>query len=243
MSTPKHCRLLILGSGPAGYTAAIYAARANLKPLVMEGLSAYRFGAVLITDENGRPTGVVSKTDLILAYHPVIWDGLKRIRPDDKSRTVYELIRSGIAVFCIHTALDAVKGGVNDGLAQIVGIEDPKPIGDYVAGQLESIGFATDRQYKTSSEASPIWVGGNPADGLFHIYTGAWSSTVISRNEADNFQFFDSPASAYGFTALWQANNIDEEYYELANDLAYTDFNTPEERLAGLERAMRELNK
>ncbi|MEN6336048.1 MAG: Nif3-like dinuclear metal center hexameric protein, partial [Phycisphaerales bacterium] len=34
------------------------------------------------------------KTDLILAYHPVIWDGLKRIRPDDKSRTVYELIRS-----------------------------------------------------------------------------------------------------------------------------------------------------
>ncbi len=72
------------------------------------------------------------KTDLILAYHPVIWDGLKRIRPDDKSRTVYELIRAGIAVFCIHTALDAVKGGVNDGLAEIVGIQDPKPLGDYV---------------------------------------------------------------------------------------------------------------
>ena len=72
------------------------------------------------------------KTDLILSYHPVIWDGLKRIRPDDKSRTVYELIRSGIAVFCIHTALDAVWGGVNDGLAEILGIEDPKPIGDYV---------------------------------------------------------------------------------------------------------------
>lgn len=35
---------------------------------VMEGLSAYRFGAVLITDEARRPTGVVSKTDLILAY-------------------------------------------------------------------------------------------------------------------------------------------------------------------------------
>jgi dinuclear metal center YbgI/SA1388 family protein len=72
------------------------------------------------------------KTDLILAYHPVIWDGLKRIRTDDGSRTVHELIRSGIAVFCIHTALDAVGGGVNDGLAEIVGIEDPKPLGDYV---------------------------------------------------------------------------------------------------------------
>lgn len=38
MSTAKHCRLLILGSGPAGYTAAIYAARANLKPVMVTGM-------------------------------------------------------------------------------------------------------------------------------------------------------------------------------------------------------------
>lgn len=38
MSEPKHCRLLILGSGPAGYTAAVYAARANLKPVLITGL-------------------------------------------------------------------------------------------------------------------------------------------------------------------------------------------------------------
>ena len=38
MSAPKHCRLLILGSGPAGYTAAIYAARANLKPVMVTGI-------------------------------------------------------------------------------------------------------------------------------------------------------------------------------------------------------------
>ncbi len=35
----KHCRLLILGSGPAGYTAAVYAARANLQPVLVTGLS------------------------------------------------------------------------------------------------------------------------------------------------------------------------------------------------------------
>jgi thioredoxin reductase (NADPH) len=34
----KHCRLLILGSGPAGYSAAVYAARANLKPVLITGL-------------------------------------------------------------------------------------------------------------------------------------------------------------------------------------------------------------
>ena len=38
MSTPKHSRLLILGSGPAGYTAAVYAARANLQPVLITGL-------------------------------------------------------------------------------------------------------------------------------------------------------------------------------------------------------------
>src|SRR5690349_23584203 len=39
MSTPKHSRLLILGSGPAGYTAAVYAARANLKPMLVTGMA------------------------------------------------------------------------------------------------------------------------------------------------------------------------------------------------------------
>ena len=39
MSTPKHAKVLILGSGPAGYTAAVYAARANLSPVLVTGLA------------------------------------------------------------------------------------------------------------------------------------------------------------------------------------------------------------
>ena len=39
MSQSKHARVLILGSGPAGYTAAVYAARANLKPMLVTGLA------------------------------------------------------------------------------------------------------------------------------------------------------------------------------------------------------------
>ena len=38
MSDVKHCNLLILGSGPAGYTAAVYAARANLNPVLVTGM-------------------------------------------------------------------------------------------------------------------------------------------------------------------------------------------------------------
>ncbi len=39
MTTPSHHRVLILGSGPAGWTAAVYAARANLKPMLITGLA------------------------------------------------------------------------------------------------------------------------------------------------------------------------------------------------------------
>lgn len=38
MSNSKHCRVLILGSGPAGYAAAVYAARANLNPVIITGI-------------------------------------------------------------------------------------------------------------------------------------------------------------------------------------------------------------
>lgn len=38
MADPKHCKVLILGSGPAGYSAAVYAARANLNPVLITGL-------------------------------------------------------------------------------------------------------------------------------------------------------------------------------------------------------------
>ena len=49
MNTPKHVQLLILGSGPAGYAAAVYAARANLKPVLITGLQ--QGGQLMTTTE------------------------------------------------------------------------------------------------------------------------------------------------------------------------------------------------
>ena len=49
MSSSSHARVLILGSGPAGYTAAIYAARANLKPMLITGMA--QGGQLMTTTE------------------------------------------------------------------------------------------------------------------------------------------------------------------------------------------------
>ena len=49
MSDAKHCKLLILGSGPAGYTAAVYGARANLDPVIITGME--QGGQLMTTTE------------------------------------------------------------------------------------------------------------------------------------------------------------------------------------------------
>ncbi len=114
------------------------------------------------------------------------------------------------------------------------------PVGDYVANQLESIGFTVTRQYGTSSELAALWVSGNVADGLWNLYTGAWGVGGITRDDAGDFQFFDSPDSAYGFTTLWQsyAAQIDPAYQALANDLANSAFSTLEERRDMISQAL-----
>jgi peptide/nickel transport system substrate-binding protein len=113
------------------------------------------------------------------------------------------------------------------------------PMGDYIADQLESIGFTVDRQYKSGAEASMIWFEDNPADGLWHIYTGGWYNTAIERDQGDHFEFYYSPNSSdYGFSPLWQAYNPTPTFADVIDDLAHNNFSNITQRDEAFQQAL-----
>lgn len=64
---------------------------------------------------------------LIVSHHPVIFDPIKRITADDLPAL---LLKGGVSAICMHTNLDAAPGGVNDTLADILGMRDTVPFAD-----------------------------------------------------------------------------------------------------------------
>ena len=66
--------------------------------------------------------------DVIVAHHPVMnckWHEVQRIRSDEtQGRILIQMIRNGISAICMHTNLDAADGGVNDILAETLGLTD-----------------------------------------------------------------------------------------------------------------------
>ncbi len=115
-----------------------------------------------------------------------------------------------------------------------------RPLGDYVSNQLENIGFTVNRMYKTSTEASPLWLRSNPAEGQWLIYTEAWGVTTLQRDQGNSFQFLDTPESPYGFSPLWQAYQPSPEYDTIATKLANNDFGSLQERADLFKQALQD---
>jgi len=112
-----------------------------------------------------------------------------------------------------------------------------KPIGDYVANQLESVGFTVDRQYKKSSEAFPIWLGTPAKDGLWNLYTAGYTPGGFPRDERANLQ------TGYLNTSVqagepFISNVSDPEFQKLGDDLAQGHFSSKEERDQMMSRAL-----
>ena len=75
--------------------------------------------------------------DAILTHHPLVFHKLPAIDPQDHiSRRLIRLVQAGIAVMSFHTRLDALSGGVNDTLADRLGLLEVAPCGDGGIGRI-----------------------------------------------------------------------------------------------------------
>ncbi len=113
-----------------------------------------------------------------------------------------------------------------------------KPLGDYVANQLESVGFVVDRQYKTSSEAAPIWRGSDPVEGLWNLYTAGWLPAGLTRDEKNQFQQMYLPNSQQGIQPFLSNTGVDPEFQKVGDDLANGSFTSMEQRRDMIAKAM-----
>ena len=78
--------------------------------------------------------------DLIVSHHPLVFKPLASIDEENHlSRKLIKLICSGITVFSFHTRADKLVGGVNDRLADILGMYDTTPFGDGDLGRIGTI--------------------------------------------------------------------------------------------------------
>lgn len=103
------------------------------------------------------------------------------------------------------------------------------PQGEYFAQQLETLGFTVDRQEKKSSELSPIWIGSDPKEGQWNLYTAGWGSSGLNRDEKTIFQEMYLPSSPQGIP-LFTENVPDPVFTQVGDDLANGNFSTLEER-------------
>jgi peptide/nickel transport system substrate-binding protein len=111
------------------------------------------------------------------------------------------------------------------------------PIGQYVAGQLETVGFTVNQHLGKSSELSPLWIGSDPKDGQWSLYTAGWGSSGLNRDERTIFQEMYLPTSAQGIP-LFLDNAVDATFQKLGDDLANGVFTTLDQRHDMLAQAL-----
>ncbi|MBN2387573.1 MAG: hypothetical protein JXB85_11180 [Anaerolineales bacterium] len=110
----------------------------------------------------------------------------------------------------------------------IIRTEDERTqIGDYFSTQLENIGFTVDRQYKNRSEAGPIWISSDPAEGQWHFYTAGWINNYVARDEGLSFQVF---MPRYDTSPTWQALTPDPAFDAVSLRIETNAYANAEER-------------
>ncbi len=83
---------------------------------------------------------VSSHFDLIISHHPLIFRPLSSVTEESHvARKVIKLLSEGVSVFSFHTRADKVSGGVNDQLAELIGVHEAVPFGEGFLGRIGTV--------------------------------------------------------------------------------------------------------
>ncbi len=112
-------------------------------------------------------------------------------------------------------------------------------IGDYATKQFQAVGFKVNEQYKSGSEASPIWISSDPTAGQWSAYTAGWINTAIERDGKGDFDAMYAPDSAQGINPMLANTNIDPAFLKVADDLNNGNFTSLDQRRQMMAQAMK----
>lgn len=173
------------------------------------------------------------------------WTMFQTVQPD-YSRVVadmkllegeypYDFVKAKEQIF---TAMEDAGAVLEDGtwsynnntvtLNLLIRTEDERrPTGDYLASQLELVGFDVNRDYKPSRDAYQLWGALGPTErGEWHIYTAGWIATAVNAYDDQNSWFMYAPDNAPAYEVFSPSPLLQEALNKLNNG----DYSTMEER-------------
>lgn len=116
----------------------------NVGLLVGDGSAeVHRVLVALDITESVVAEAIGTGADLIVAHHPLMncaWHKVQHVTAEDaQGRTITALLRNGISAICMHTNLDAAEGGVNDALAEKLGLTDLEMLTEEKIGRIGTL--------------------------------------------------------------------------------------------------------
>ena len=128
---------------------------------------------------------------VIVAHHPVIFSPLKRL---DCRDVAFLLVQAGISAICMHTNLDAAEGGVNEVLAEILGIRDPVPFagGCGRVGELDAVSPAHGARAGAAGPkraGRPLRAAAGRACGAGQVYRQRQAGTAAGSDQRVGGQY------------------------------------------------------
>ncbi len=147
----------------------------------------------------------------LVSHHPVIWDALPSVRSDDvRQRVVVEMIRGGLSFIAAHTNWDCAEGGINDALADRLGLTDAKPFG--YSTRIERLKMAVFAP--KGSEAGIIDAASAAGAGVI----GAYSRCAVTHPVTGTFLGGEGSSPVIGQAG--EIEEVDEVRIEMVLDAA-----------------------